>query len=227
MTIHAQTDIISEINNKLAPCYQGALYYNQMKARYIRVSNGNQNTARQLHKSHPNEKLYIDIISGATPFSQRPEGKKMLEDIEAGLIDYISVHAIDRLGRNLFDILATLEFLNEKKITLEVDNLGLKSLVNNKPNSAFKLIISVMANIAEMERNSLLERQREGIAIAKAKGIYKGREKGSKETNEQVLDKYKDVVKYLKKGQSLRDTAKLCNVSLGTVQKVKKLIIKS
>lgn len=219
--------IISEINNNPAPCHQGALYHNQMKARYIRVSTGNQNTARQLQKSHPNEKLYIDIISGAIPFSQRPQGKKMLEDIEAGLIDYISVHAIDRLGRNLFDILATLEFLNEKKITLEVDNLGLKSLINNKPNSAFKLIISVMANIAEMERNSLLERQQEGIKLAIARGVYKGRTKGSKETDEQVLDKYKEVVKYLKKGQSLRDTAKLCNVSLGTVQKVKKLIIKS
>lgn len=195
-----------------------------MKARYIRVSTGNQNTARQLHKSHPDEKLYIDIISGATPFSQRPQGKKMLEDIETGLIDYISVHSIDRLGRNLFDILATLEFLNEKKIVLKTDNLGIESLINGKPNSAFKLIISVIGNIAEMERESLLERQREGIAIAKAKGIYKGRERGSKETNEQVLDKYKEVVKYLKKGQSLRNTAKLCNVSLGTVQKVKKIL---
>lgn len=195
-----------------------------MKARYIRVSTGNQNTARQLKKAHPDEKLYIDIISGATPFNQRPEGKKMLEDIGAGLIDYITVHSIDRLGRNLFDILSTLELLNAKKTVLKVENLGIESLVNGKPNSAFKLIISVIGNIAEMERESLLERQREGIAIAKARGIYKGREKGSKETNEQVLDKYKEVVKYLKKGQSLRNTAKLCNVSLGTIQKVKKII---
>lgn len=197
-----------------------------MKARYIRVSTGNQNTERQLQKSHPHEKLYIDIISGATPFSQRPEGKKMLKDIEAGLIDYISVHSIDRLGRNLFDILATLEFLNEKKIVLKTDNLGIESLINGKPNSAFKLIISVMANIAEMERETLLERQREGINIAIAKGVYKGRLKGSVESDEQVLDKYKEVVKYLKKGQSLRDTAKLCNVSLGTVQKVKQILNK-
>ncbi|WP_295230344.1 recombinase family protein [uncultured Chryseobacterium sp.] len=197
-----------------------------MKARYIRVSTGNQNTARQLQKAHSNEKLYIDIISGATPFNQRPEGKNMLEDIEAGLIDYITVHSIDRLGRNLFDILSTLELLNEKKIVLKVDNLGIESLVNGKPNSIFKLIISVIGNIAEMEREALLERQREGIAIAKARGTYKGREKGSKETDEQVLDKYKEVVKYLKKGQSLRDTAKLCNVSLGTVQKVKLVLNK-
>lgn len=219
--------IISEINNNPAPCHQGALYHNQMKARYIRVSTGNQNTARQLQKSHPNEKLYIDIISGATPFSKRPEGKKMLEDIEAGLINYVNVHSIDRLGRNLFDILATLELLNEKKITLEVDNLGLKSLVNDKPNSAFKLIISVMANIAEMERETLLERQQEGIKLAIAKGVYKGRVKGSVESDEHVLDKYKEVVKYIKKGQSLRDTAKLCKVSLGTVQKVKQILNKT
>ena len=195
-----------------------------MKARYIRVSTGNQNTERQLEKNHPNEKLYIDIVSGAIPFKEREQGNRLIQDIEADSIKYISVHSIDRLGRNLFDILATLELLNEKKVTLKVDNLGIESLVNNKPNSAFKLIISVMANIAEMERETMLERQKEGIKIAIAKGVYKGRVKGSKESDEQVLAKYKEVVKYLKRGQSLRDIAKLCNVSLGTVQKVKKIL---
>lgn len=197
-----------------------------MKARYVRVSTGNQNTERQLKKNHPNEKLYIDIVSGAIPFKEREQGNKLIQDIEADSIKYISVHSIDRLGRNLFDILATLELLNEKKVTLKVDNLGIESLVNNKPNSAFKLIISVMANIAEMERETMLERQKEGIKIAIAKGVYKGRVKGSKESDEQVLSKYKEVVKYLKRGQSLRDIAKLCNVSLGTVQKVKKILEK-
>ncbi|MDV3579884.1 transposase [Elizabethkingia anophelis] len=197
-----------------------------MKARYIRVSTGNQNTERQLEKNHPNEKLYIDIVSGAIPFKEREQGNRLIQDIEADSIKYISVHSIDRLGRNLFDILATLELLNEKKVTLKVDNLGIESLVNNKPNSAFKLIISVMANIAEMERETMLERQKEGIKIAIAKGVYKGRVKGSKESDEQVLAKYKEVVKYLKRGQSLRDIAKLCNVSLGTVQKVKKILEK-
>ncbi|ATC36925.1 recombinase family protein [Elizabethkingia anophelis] len=195
-----------------------------MKARYIRVSTGNQNTERQLKKNHPNEKLYIDIVSGAIPFKEREQGNKLIQDIEANSIKYISVHSIDRLGRNLFDILATLELLNEKKVTLKVDNLGIESLVNNKPNSAFKLIISVMANIAEMERETMLERQKEGIKIAIANGVYKGRVKGSKESGKQVLSKYKEVVKYLKRGQSLRDIAKLCNVSLGTVQKVKRIL---
>lgn len=197
-----------------------------MKARYIRVSTGNQNTERQLKKNHKDERLYIDVISGAIPFKERSEGQKMIDDIEKGLITYITVSSIDRLGRNLFDILTTLELLNTKKVILDVENLGLKSLVNNAPNSAFKLIISVMANIAEMERETLLERQREGINIAIAKGVYKGRVKGSSESDDEFLNKYKEVVKYLKKEQSLRDIAKLCNVSLGTVQKVKKILSK-
>ena len=81
-----------------------------------------------------------------------------------------------------------------------------------------------MANVAQMERETLLERQREGIAVAKAKGIYTGRVKGSVESDAEVLAKYRDVVKFLKMGKSLRDIKSRCNVSLGTVQKVKQVM---
>ena len=134
------------------------------------------------------------------------------------------VSSIDRLGRNLFDIVATLEFFNSKNVVLRVDNLGLESMVMGKVNPTFNLIISVMANVAQMERETLLERQKEGIAIAKAKGVYNGRVKGSVETDAEVLAKYKDVVKFLKMKKALRDIKSRCNVSLGTVQKVKKII---
>ncbi|MFT6111561.1 MAG: DNA invertase Pin-like site-specific DNA recombinase [Bacteroidia bacterium] len=196
-----------------------------MKSRYIRVSTASQNQERQLYKEHPNEELFIDVISGAIPFSERPKGKELLTLIEGNKVEYLSVSSICRLGRNLFDVLLTLEKLNESQTTLKVDNLGIESLIKGKPNAAFKLIISVLANIAEMERDTLLQRQKEGIAIAKAKGIYKGRVKGSKESESEFLDKYKDVAKYLKQGQSLRNTAKLCDVSLGTVQKVKQMLL--
>jgi DNA invertase Pin-like site-specific DNA recombinase len=188
-----------------------------MKSRYIRVSTSSQKLERQMYKEHPNEELFIDVISGAVPFSDRPEGERLLKLIEENEVEYLSVSSIDRLGRSLFDILLTLEKLNDSQTTLKVDNLGIESLIKGKPNAAFKLIISVLANIAEMERDTLLERQREGIAIAKAKG----RVKGSKVPVREFLDKYKNVAKYLKQGQSLRNTAKLCDVSLGTVQKVK------
>lgn len=189
-----------------------------MKARYIRISTPDQKLERQLIKQHPDEKLYIDIISGSVPFKERPEGIKLLNDKE---VKYITVHAIDRLGRNLIDILTTLQHFDDNYIKLKVENLGIESLVDSKPNPAFKLIISVLANIAEMERNTMLERQREGIEIAKAKGLYKGRVRGSRESVDQVLAKYPNVIRRLKEGQSLRNTAKLCDVSLGTVQKVK------
>ncbi|MFI1773371.1 recombinase family protein [Thalassobellus citreus] len=198
-----------------------------MKARYIRVSTSNQNSERQLRDEFKNERLFIDVISGAIPFNERIEGQNLIDSILKNEINYVSVHSIDRLGRNLFDILSTLEIFNKNKVILKVDNLGLESLVKGKPNQAFKLIISVMANIAEMERETMLERQKEGIRIAKANGVYKGRVRGSIESDNTVLTKHKAVVKYLKKKHSLRNTAKLSGVSLGTVQKVQKILKKT
>lgn len=212
---------INQINGTSA---KWSAFYTQkiMEARYIRVSTMNQKTERQLAKSHPNEKLYIDVVSGAMPFANRPKGKELLSDIEQQKITLLTVSSIDRLGRNLVDILGTIEALNHYQTNLKVENLGLDSLVDGKPSSAFKLIVSVMANIAEMEREAILERTREGIEIAKAKGLFKGRKPGSVIPDEDFLHKYREVVKQLRKGKnSLREIAKICNVSLSTVQKVK------
>lgn len=197
-----------------------------MKARYNRISTANQNLERQLAKQNPDEVLYNDVISGSVSFNSRPKGKELIDDIESGKINYVVVSSIDRLGRNLFDVVSTLEYFNSKEVVLRVDNLGLESMITGKISPTFNLIISVMANVAQMERETLLERQREGIAIAKAKKSYKGRVKGTVETDAEVLAKYKEVVKFLKMGKSLRDIVGRCGVSLGTVQKVKQIITK-
>ena len=195
-----------------------------MKARYIRVSTLNQNIERQLAKQYPNEEIYIDKISGSTPFLKRPQAFKLMNDIIEQKINYVSISSIDRLGRNTLDVLQSIEQLHSKNVCLKVDNLGIESLTNGKENSTFKLIVSVLANISEMERNSLLERQKEGIAIAKAKGIYKGREKNTTESSEKFLSKYPLVVNYLnrKSPPTLLEIAKLCDCSKNTVQKIKK-----
>ena len=195
-----------------------------MKARYNRISTANQKLERQLAKQNPDEVLYNDVVSGSVAFNERVKGKELIEAIKSGDVNYISVSSIDRLGRNLMNILSTLEFCNNNSVTIKVDNLGIESMVNGKPNQVFKLIISVLGNVAEMERENILERQREGIAIAKARGTYKGRVKGSVESDDEVLAKYKEVVKYLKQKQSLRNTAKLSGVSLATTQKVKRIL---
>lgn len=195
-----------------------------MNARYVRISTENQKYERQLNKDYPDEQIYLDVCSGSYPFEKRTGGFYILGRVKNGELKYLTVKSIDRLGRNLLDILNTLQVFEENDAVIKVENLGLESMVNGKPNPSFKLIISVLANIAEMERETMLERQKEGIAIAKANGRYKGRVRGSKESKEEVISKYPKVVKQLKKGLSLRNTAKLCDVSLGTVQKVKRLL---
>jgi DNA invertase Pin-like site-specific DNA recombinase len=192
-----------------------------MKIRYSRISTANQKLERQLAKQNPDEVLFNDVVSGSVPFSERNKGRELIAQIEAGNVKYISVASVCRLGRGLYDVINTLEYFNSKGVVLRVDNLGLESMVMGKINPTFNLIISVMANVAQMERETLLERQKEGIAIAKAKGVYNGRVKGSVESDDDVLGKYKEVVKFLKMEKSLRDIVGRCGVSLGTVQKVK------
>lgn len=195
-----------------------------MKARYVRTSSLNQNEARQLAKLHPDEVLFIDKVSGTKAFEKRDQAKLLMEQIENGVFNHVSVSSIDRLGRNTIDVLQTIEKLTMAGVNLRVDNLGLDSLIDGKENPTFKLISSVLANISEMERKTLRERQLEGIAEAKKRGVYKGREKGTVETRDEVLTRYKEVVRYLRMNKSLRDIASRCKISVGTVQKVKKMI---
>ncbi|WNM18630.1 recombinase family protein [Flavobacterium capsici] len=193
-----------------------------MKARYIRISSGTQSTLRQLAKQHPEEKLFIDVISGSIPFVERPQAKELFWNCVNNNVESISVSSVDRLGRNAFDIQQTIDYLNHKKINLIIDNLGISSFVNGKPNSIFKMITDVLANVAQMERDSIRERQAEGIAIAKAQGKFSGKRNKPSMSDADIIAKYKEVAKELKAGKnSLRKIAKIADVSLGTVQKVK------
>lgn len=183
-----------------------------------------QNTDRQETNASLFKKLYIDKCSGSIKLADRPQGKKLISDVEKNLVQVVHLSSIDRLGRDILDILTTVKFLNEHSVNLFVENIGMYSLVNGKPNPSFSMVISVLGNVAEMERNNMLERQKEGIFIAKAKSVYKGRLYGTIMTKEDVLVKYDKVAKELRAGESLRRTAALCGCSLGTVQKVKGLM---
>lgn len=197
-----------------------------MKARYIRVSSSTQNTIRQTIKQHQDELVFIDVISGAIPFDNRPQAIELIKAIEGGTITYLSVEAIDRIGRNAFDIQSTINWLNSMEVTLKVDNLGIESFIDGKQNSIFKMITDVLANLSQMEREASKERQAQGIAIAVAQGKYKGRIKGSGASDDEVLTKYKGVVKAIRQHPelSLRKIASIANVSLGTVQKIKGIL---
>lgn len=195
------------------------------KVKYIRVSSEDQNTGRQKQNEKEFSKIYIDKVSGTIQFSERKEAKMLLRDIDAGLVSEVHISSIDRLGRNILDILMVIELFNENSVSLFVENIGMYSIIDNKHNPAFKMIVSVLGNVAEMERDYLRERQKQGIEIAKAKGTYKGRLYGSRMTDGQLLEKYRLVAKELKENkQSLRRAALLGGCSLGTAQKIKRIL---
>ena len=107
-----------------------------MKAIYIRVSTKEQNTERQEVEG---VKMYIDKISGTIPFTERPQAKKLIKEIEKGKINYVEISSIDRLGRNLLDILNTIEFLKKYNCQLKIKNLAIEMLDENNKAKIEKL----------------------------------------------------------------------------------------
>jgi DNA invertase Pin-like site-specific DNA recombinase len=135
---------------------------------YIRVSTLDQNHERQLEGIEL-DKCFIDKASGKD--TARPQLKEMLNYVRDG--DKIIVHSMDRLARNLDDLRKLVQQLTEQKIKIEFLKESLIFTGEDAPMS--KLLLSVMGAFAEFERSLIRERQREGIALAKKKGLYKGR----------------------------------------------------
>lgn len=202
------------------------------QGRYIRQSTIQQSNLRQLAIAHPDEKLFIDVISGSVPFNQRPQGKRLIEAVEAGEINFVSFHAIDRAGRNTIDVLQTLQYFFDKGVVVKIENLGLESMIGGKANPVFNLITITLSELSSLEKSSLLERQAEGVLQAKLRGgVYNGRVKGTTDSPEKTLSIHKKTIKALKSNPtlSLRQIAKLASdadykVSANTVKKVKSLL---
>ena len=194
----------------------------EKKATYVRVSTDGQNTGRQ--DSIIQGKSYVEKISGRIAFSERKQGAKLLKDVQDKLINWVIVEDVTRLGRNSYDILTTINFLKKQNCTIEVLRHGLKSFVNGKPNLMFDLMTGVLASLAELEYNSNREAQRQGIEVAKAKGIYQLHAGKGKMTKQQFLEQHADIIELLKDGKSIRKTATLVKKSVSTVQRAKKII---
>lgn len=191
-------------------------------AKYIRISTSGQNESRQKDSSMIE---YFDIVSGIVPFTERPQAMRLLDDVRSGAIKTIVVHSVDRLGRNAYDIQSTMELLNKEDVNIVIENLGLHSRIDGKPNPIFKMICDLLANVSQIERESIKERIAEGIKIAKQQGKYKGRVKGIIETNEDFLSKYRAQIKFIKNENfSLSQLNKMTNLSINTIRKIKTLI---
>lgn len=162
-----------------------------MKIGYVRVSTVDQNEARQIEamKTDGVEKIYMDKKSGKD--FNRPEYQKMISEMHKG--DILIIHSIDRLGRNYDEI--TEEW---RKITKEI---GADIIVQDMPlldttlnrdltgKLIADIVLQVFSYVAQRERESIRQRQREGIEIAKAQGKYKGRAK--KEIDKELFENTK------------------------------------
>lgn len=139
-----------------------------MKIGYIRISTTDQNTARQelLMEQLGVDEVYIDRMSGKN--TNRPELQKMMEYVRRG--DTVIVESISRFARNTRDLLEMVEKLSAKG----VEFVSKKEAIDTTTPTG-KFMLTVFGAVAELEREYILQRQREGIAIAKANGVYKGR----------------------------------------------------
>ena len=137
---------------------------------YIRVSSVDQHTDRQLEGMEL-DKTFEDKCSGKD--THRPQLQALLEYVREG--DTIVIHSLDRLARNLDDLRRLVNGLTNRGVKVQFVKENL--LFSGDDSSMSTLLLSIMGAFAEFERSLIRERQREGIAIAKAKGMYKGRKK--------------------------------------------------
>ena len=197
---------------------------------YSRVSTVGQNASRQAEtfRSFPNfssENLYVDKVQGNVPFLERPEASKLFDTVtSSGGDSTIVVDSISRLGRDLLNILQTIELFNKNGINLKSVKEGFETLINGKVNPVARIIVATMGSIAEMERNRIKERAAEGIQIAKAQGKYKGRKVGSTQSDDRLLERHPVIVKKLKKGLTVREIASIVECSTTTIVKVRKVL---
>lgn len=194
-----------------------------LKAKYIRVSTKEQKIDRQITE---NCSLYIDEVSGLVPFNERPSAKKLIEDIRVGKVDYVIVHSIDRLGRNIIDIQNQLNWFIDNKVQIFCENIQMNLLnKNGSINLIAKMIIDLLSSVASLELEAIRERQLQGIRIAKAKGnVYKGRKIGAVISDSDYFKRHKDVISLLKDGLSITKVSKLTGKAFVTVKSVSKRV---
>ena len=168
-------------------------------------------------------KVFQEHISGAKSNQERGVLSECLEFCKAERPGTLMVTELSRLGRSTVEVLKAVENLTAAGVNTYILDLNLSTLdERGEENPVAKMVLTVLALGAEMERKLILGRLNSGRALAKSKGVMMGRPKGSALTNEDIQAKYPEVVRHLRKGKnSIREIAKLTGISISTVQRVK------
>lgn len=196
-----------------------------MKIGYARVSTKDQNLERQIEtlKRYGATKIFEEKQSGKN-IKDRKVFQEVMDFVREE--DTLIVDALDRLGRNYDEVINTVDFLREKKIKLIITSLPMMNeIVGNDLFDKFlkNLIIQILAMISEQERNDSKRRQADGIAVAKSKGVYKGRPKlyspNAKDPHKQAV--YYRVIYFLDQGMAISKISKKVGLSRQTIYRIK------
>lgn len=200
---------------------------------YCRVSTQVQDYERQVSdltqfaKKHQWEiaETFTEKISGAKKNDERKELTSLLLYARVHYINRVLVTELSRLGRDTLQVLAAIDMLNKAKVSLYIMNYNIETLTpDGKVNPMSQFMITLLAEVARMERRTIKERMASGYNNFRANGGKVGRKTGYRKSDEDFRTQYKDVFRLLGKGVSLRDISKATGVSVNTVKRCKNLL---
>ena len=200
---------------------------------YSRVSTSTQDTKRQSDElmDYASKmkmevvKVFEEKISGAKRNDERPVLMEMIQFIKKNKIEKVLCWELSRIGRNSLEVLKTIQLLNENQISLYIKNFNIETLNEKKEvNPLSQFMVQILTSVSEMERTQIRQRIKSGYDSFRNQGGKVGRKKGYTKDKETLLQEHKDIVKFLRQGQSVRNIMKLTGKSSGTVQKVKGLV---
>lgn len=172
-------------------------------------------------------KVFANKVSGTKKNEDRPEIMEMLQYIEQNNIDKVCVLEISRLGRNTLEALKIIELLNERKVCLFIKNYNLETLdKDGKVNPITSLITTILLEVAQMERHTIIDRMSSGrdqyIAKCRKEGIKMGRPSTYRKSDDTMREQYKKEISLLKQGMSLRNISIITGTSIMTIRKLYK-----
>lgn len=168
--------------------------------------------------------VFTEHVSGAKKNQDRPILQKCIEYCKQNSIDILLISELSRLGRNAFEVLASVKELLDCGINLFMQKEQMTLLDGEgKPSMIAPVMIAILSTCAELERDNIQYRLKSGYNNYREKGGKVGRKIGSVKSIEKIKEEYREVIRDLQKGESIRRTAKLNDVSISTVQRIKKL----
>lgn len=201
---------------------------------FARVSTSVQDYERQVNeltalakgKGWSVEAVFCEKISGAKANAERKELTRLIKYVQANRINKVAVTELSRLGRDTLQVLEVIERFNELGISLYIQNYGIETLTDDgKVNPMSQFLITILAEVARMERKTIRERVESGYKNYRAYGGKVGRKQGYKKSAEVMKEQYAEEMRLLRKGISLRNISKITGTSVNTIRKCQSLII--